>query len=573
MPPADSTRLQIYPLVLYTVYPPEGTPPQGYRRNLELTGSEADAGLSSDTYVYALEAIQADQAEISEDHQRDLEWGFFFTHYLEAEDYAEEHYMKPSVLYLLRKGGLILYGLAPLLLFLLLAVWLYGEHYQKGSMAYHRVLPVAYVKVVLGIFFALLISLIFYLLSTFLFTYLIGLFRGIPLGRFDYPIRIHAQSEIYLSTGAFLLRMVLLFSMRIMTFIALGLALANVLRRLHGTMLGGSLVISFCYLLSHYSDALKSHWNPLFSNYELLFSGKRQLLFDLQTGSLSGYQNVAPVGITPALFMMVMLIPLCLWLSVRKPYLDTWGVRPFVTREPPLPLMFEGKKLQSILPLGSSLGLIVVIGLTVFSMIAFQDQSRINTLRQFDRQSELQEEIELLEEKMAADSVHPIQMSEYQRSHQTLMNRLEESLSYSKAYDEKDGVSFYQGLSYEIDYHYGIDSTGYDGSARYAAGDYPSHFGYQVSKERNEYLSSHDLRPMFDVTHLPTIYDKMINPSDELVASLKSQPADHSFLMLVYRLIHYYRFDWVLLVLLLVFFGSGFSTDHEYGLAWILTLP
>lgn len=118
-------------------------------------------------------------------------------------------------------------------------------------MAYHRVLPVAYVKVVLGIFFALLISLIFYLLSTFLFTYLIGLFRGIPLGRFDYPIRIHAQSEIYLSTGAFLLRMVLLFSMRIMTFIALGLALANVLRRLHGTMLGGSLVISFCYLLSH----------------------------------------------------------------------------------------------------------------------------------------------------------------------------------------------------------------------------------------------------------------------------------------------------------------------------------
>lgn len=60
-------------MVLYTVYPPEGTPPQGYRRYLELTGSEADAGLSSDTYVYALEAIQADQAEISEDHQRDLE--------------------------------------------------------------------------------------------------------------------------------------------------------------------------------------------------------------------------------------------------------------------------------------------------------------------------------------------------------------------------------------------------------------------------------------------------------------------------------------------------------------------
>lgn len=95
---------------------------------------------------------------------------------------------------MLCKGSTVLYGLVPLLLFFSLAIWLYEEHYQKGSLAYHRVLPVNYQQVILGILLGLTVMSTIYVLVTVICTLVFSGLSGIPLGSLDYPVRLFSSN-------------------------------------------------------------------------------------------------------------------------------------------------------------------------------------------------------------------------------------------------------------------------------------------------------------------------------------------------------------------------------------------
>lgn len=290
-----------------------------------LTESEKSDYLRSNSFAYALLAIEEDGHTIGDDHRADLEFGLFFSEYAKEHEYLEEYFLQPTGLYTLRHGSTILFGLIPFLIFFAFGVWSISENYERGSLAYHRVLPIKWSRHVLSKWLSLVLLAVGYVALVSLFSLLISSARGFPIGRLDYPLRIFGEPEHYLTSLTFLLRLSGLFLVRMIFDISIGLLLGNVMRRTSGAVLAGALVLAILFIGVSYLPGSQVNGIPFYVDAFRLFQGKRELILNPITNQVLGFDSVEPIGVSLSLAVMGLISLLAISGATLASYLDRLG--------------------------------------------------------------------------------------------------------------------------------------------------------------------------------------------------------------------------------------------------------
>lgn len=223
----------------------------------------------------------------------------------------------------------------------------------------------------------------------------------------------------------------------------------------------------------------------------------------------------------------------------------------------------------------TTIGLIAVISLSLFSLFVLNDSIRTQIHESTTLIKGIEEQVETTKQarEEAIKELGEEVVVELDRSIAQGEQRIELLRIHQEAKHTGDSEGFYQYQREAIDQMFGRTDIEMVGGPAYVRGQYPSNFSYQASQARIDYLIAERVTPMYDVVGLVTPFDEMINPAEEVVVFMRSQPADHSFFMTMYRLFYHYKFDWLLLISCVLLFGSGLSTDHEHGLSWFFTLP
>lgn len=594
LPRADRTYLAVYPDLASQFYPPSKEMATEGRKVLKnAPGLKAMESLyvqegttlflppTSIVFSYLFLAAEDDGIVLLEEEEQSLKFGLFFSHYLETHHLEEEGFDSGGALYSLRKRGILLYGMVPLLFFFVLGIWMLGENLERGSHVFQRTLPLGQSKNLLGKILALLLLAALYLLSVFLATTVLSHLLGYGFGRFDYPLRMFGRPDTYITVGAYLVRLFGFFFLRVLFMVNLAFVFASFFRRVStATLVGGFLLLLF-FFFTGYLEVLQSGFNPLYMEYDLLLLGFRTHNLDPASYMILGSKVIPPrlgifgvlfTGLSPVLFFAMSLA------LIRGDGINLHQDETESENLLGLPnsfLNFEWKKLQTILSIKSAMSLMLILALSLSIFLHLKDLITTERWVQSERIGLIDEKIEQEEkklQKLQEEKVNDREIKETQSVINAYKKRLEEMVVLRDSLENKQADLFYTRDQNRIKAHFGYGNVR-DLSYGYVHGDFPSNFGYEVSMKRNELLIEKKIDPMLQISVLPTIYDEMKVPADELDFLMKSQPVNHSSLQLLHRAFYYYRFDWVLFVLFVAFCGSGFSTDQQHGLPWIYTLP
>lgn len=549
-------------------------------------------GTSHSFIQLMVEAIEEDNLPLTAEDEANIEYALLLSKHLDTYQEKLDDEEARGAIDDLTQGGPLLYGWLPLLSLLILGILSHVEDLEQGRIVYRQTLPTHRLTYILSRFTSLLgLSLLY--LVVILLTHLVwGLVFGGGLGDIWYPHRVIGQDVIIMSNRVFLARIWGLFLIRASFMIALGMTLAGLIRRQNLTVLLATYVYALLSLMTHYVSPLQHPWNPLYFNDRHDILGRRFNVFEIYR-LVSHYDM--PASPWRLVFFIVLIIGCLVILAYRD--LDIRGGQSIqsnawlLNRTPQsfYGLAFEWSKLGHLLSSRLLAGsLFVLVGFFVL-LISFQDQDYIREIYSeevFESNESMidlsQASIDWIDSMDLNEQDAMIYASSYQMSEQRLAyykQKQEDLFIRQESYQSGDGSQFYETFDQEINEHFYTGDLLSEfliaGESPYLYSRYPSKFAYAVSLDRLEEIKNRGIRPIYQVHIMQTPYDTLKGPRENAFERLYYQDRDRSFLGLTYRLLHYYRFDLILLVIFVLVAGAGYTVEFQGGqhLDWLLTLP
>ncbi|MDO5016572.1 MAG: hypothetical protein Q4E09_06155 [Eubacteriales bacterium] len=554
---------------------------------------------SRELFARAIILIDAEDYTWTADQENNIRFGLVLADFLDKHETEEESLDYPTALYFLKRGSPFIFGMIPLVFFLILSHHFNSEDEEKGSLVYNTCLPKTKSTGLKSRFIALLLLALVYIFEVTLVSLLASCLSGLPLGYFSLPNQVMGLPGYHLSTISLLVLILLDYFLRIVVIISLGQWLAVRVSSRIATNILASLLVLFCYYITSQISALQSQFNPLYFSYQSRFLGSYGM--DLgESMVVTGHSSTPPRS---ALFYFLPLLLIGLFflgLSLLPRKKKSWKLKqedytltPRTRRLAQSQLYgvyFEWRKMDRLLHFRQGLVALVMLGLFMSGMLLFRDLFTLDDQlwpKQLDyyksENANLEAELEEIEEKLDQVSSSK-QTRDELRDQKSFLEMLIESNNSDEAqiedriqaFGEGDSASYYQFDFTDQLFSFGkLEGVSASGESRYVQGDFPSNFGYQVSRERTQLLIDRDIPPLLRSEAIPTIYDEMKDPLLQRIIDLDSQIADHSVLGLIHRLFHYYRLDIILLVFFLATCGSSYAIEREKSasLCWLYTLP
>ncbi|UUX34372.1 ABC transporter permease [Fundicoccus culcitae] len=564
------------------------------------TNSDIVAYIPSTSYPFfqaVADAVVEDDIVLSEQLEADLKYALIASEHQYHQIEANPNYQSTGSVTYIKKGSTILFGILSLLLFFIIAIRIHSEDYERGSLVFNWTLPKSRQQIIIMRWISVIILAIIYVLLILTAISMFSMISGDGLGDWLYPNRVMSENPSVMTNLELIVRMIGVWLLRVGVVSALGLLVANIIRLRNVGTIMGSFFIMLIYFFTNYLPSLQEPWNILYFNYIDQLIGGRYLDLSVteQGQTIIGVQFISPTSLVMPLLIKLSLIILFLFLANQWNELGTFDGFLSNNDQQPTPFYqtkwygvgFEWQKLQQIIDNKTSMTLIVLFTIGLYLLLVFNDRplldetinpssvssyENIVTYNQVfldDISNMSKEEQEFM--RFVQDDL-TLQNDYYQNAINQLNNR-------SAAYQTNNSHDFYDNFNFEVDEFFGkgdqMDMIGRSGESIYLNGEYASNFAYEVSLDRLTELKIRDIKPI-PQTHIHrTIYDPLKNPTDNFVENLKYQPADHSFLTSLYRLFFYYRLDVILLIILLLASGAGFTIDREKGngLSWMFTLP
>lgn len=240
-------------------------------------------------------------------------------------------------------------------------------------------------------------------------------------------------------------------------------------------------------------------------------------------------------------------------------------------------MVFEWLKLSQILSIRNSILLSGLVILPLMILIHSQDHQTEESLVSQQSVERYQVEIDNLQSRIDTILEEDTSNEAYEQvlAHRETLKNLEsdylESQTRLGAYIEGDSKTYYESI--KLDTNHWFEDIIFSG--KYLYGDGPSNFGHQVSIERLDELIRRDIDPIANPSVVVTIYDRLQHQLAEAQEKLSRRMTDHSFLGSSHRLISDYRVDLIVIALVVVLAGAGFTLDKDsnQGLSWMRTLP
>lgn len=374
--------------------------------------------------------------------------------------------------------------------------------------------------------------------------------------------------------------------------ISLGMAIANLLRKQTLAVLISFFAFSMVSLMSYYWTNLQVPLNPLFFNYKYQILGHRFTVFEVYRNVVHHHPPVSWLYLL--VFIIAILIILALSSAERFKLINPRKskTRHLMMERLPSKLKgigFEWAKLgNNVSPALLNGSLIVLVGFFIM-LIAFQDQSLVNEMYSpevFESNQGMidtsQDMIEQIDQMALSEEEAMVYSSAYQDATKRLeyyQDKNEALELRQSSYENQEGDIFYQTFDQEINEHYYVGELMSEhvmaGESKYLHSRYPSAYGYAVSLDRLDELQRRDIRPIYQANIQNTPYDTLKDRTANLTENLWLQDRDQSFLGLTYRLLNYYRLDIILIVVVLLVAGAGYTVEYQNGnhLDWLYTMP
>lgn len=568
------------------------------------TGEFESVGMyskNSQYFSYLLEALEMDNVEITSLDKADIDYGLHASRYIEQKQRQNESYQPSGAIDYLIEDNWLLYGTIPILIISLLAIRLVSEDFQLGSLIFNRTLPVKRSQTLLAHGLAILVCLIVYTLLTVVTTVFLVRMNGDGFGDWFFPIRIMSEVLVIQPFIIVWLRMIFVFFLKFLLVLGFGLVLANCFRQVHLSLLFQVFVVSILTFLTTYVSDLQVNWNPFYFNYQQQLIGTRSF------ATISSSGGVLLENLTSYIYLSWFLLILVFWgladflyrkneLPLRKSRLEAKESN--LWRHPFYILAFEGMKLNHIVPKSTVWFSLITLNALLLFIIGISDNSQENSvLTPLNAIQETQDVVEVLEqgvrdlETMMADEsisfeekqINQMLFEDTQYYLDTLVQFNETLLDRQHYFQTMSSEQFYRSFKKDVEHHYNANNKTVDDSFEYFPkydyyqnGNFPTRFGYHVSTERLNEMIKREIRPIANAEIQWTPYDKAVEPSDQLADRLNYQLADRSAMGIWHRLITVYRLDIMLIGLVVLFCGHGYTIERGQGhssLSWQYTLP
>ncbi|MDO5016004.1 MAG: hypothetical protein Q4E09_03245 [Eubacteriales bacterium] len=553
---------------------------------------------SRQLFARAFLVSEIESVHLTEEQEADLRYGLYLTNFLESHQLEEESLVNPTAIYLLKRGLTLIFGVIPLTMFFFLAHYFQSEDREKGSAIYNACLPKNAKRSQIARYLALLLVCLLYIFLVIASSLITSILMGLPLGTWDLPNRILGMPGWHLTNVGFLLRAICDFFLRLSLILALAMLISIAISTSTSTGILFSLLFFFWRYATTQLVTLQKQWNPLYFQYLSRFLGERSIATN-DNWVVTGYNITPPISLStlwlPILAITMLLLALTVCLHPVKATCVRLTENTMSARERKLSqgflsaIYFEWRKLDELLRFRQALITIFAIGFAFSGMLLVKDASssevvhwekQLNALEEDQLANKL--EIEEIESKLDAGG-KPKERKELKERKQLLTmylryikSRQDEISMKRDAYLAGDSKTFYNSEIKSLNEDFGkLDEYSYAGDSPYVNGDFPSNFSYEVNLERNQLLAQREIPPFLASTEIFTIYDEMKDSLQERERDLLFQTTDHSALGLAYRLNHYYRFDLIIIAIVMVSCGAGYAIEEQKasGLCWMYTLP
>ncbi|UUX34417.1 hypothetical protein [Fundicoccus culcitae] len=553
-------------------------------------------------FQYLQEAFKIDQINLTEDEIASFDYAHSVAEYLNNKGDVTD-YQRDGVINYLLNGNQLIYGIIAIILICLIVLRLQIED-DKGREVFFRSLPlkrthVLYSRMLLSVFLAFI-----YLMTVFLSTSLILRYYGIGFGDWQFPLRVLMPTLDSLPAFAVLIILLLIFIIKVFLFSSLTLFLLNILKK---ETIAIPIILSFTVfgtMFTYFFESLKTNWNPFYIDVNQQITGNMIANPNFQNVTryvLDG--NVLGMGQLSIwiLIACVLLIITSKLYSNNQDDFSEQNIDLFKNNQSfniQSLYQFEWLKLNRFMPIKHASPIFIIILISLLTMILLQDYQPKNTLLSseiFDenyeeivdglnlRFQDLENQINDLDE----DSDERAYLEASLASQQDVFDyyhTMNESISRRKAaFDQMDGSTFYRTFDQELQIFYNprsiysfVDQAYYYPRLEYYLnGDFPSGYGYELSRLRLEEMSNRNIRPIAGAGITLTPYDRARSIVNQIEDSVKYQLTDQSIMGIFVRLIHVYRLDLIILILVVIFCGAGYSLEGEahQSLGWLYTLP
>lgn len=488
-----------------------------------------------------------------------------------------------------------LLGIIPLIVLLVLVTQSLPQEILSSTVVNHYLQP----KKKTSLIFSKLISFgllaISYVVIAILTVLIYSIFFKDGIGSFDFPIRTVGFENIITPTWLYVIYGVITFLVLSLFVFSIALLIGGFTKRPILSTLMTLFVIIVLSILTQGSDSLQQWYNPLYAlNYRTLIMGTRSIHHSGMAIHVETIAQRYKILIVPLCLSLVFLV-ITLYVFRQEGYVKSklfskefeWK---FIKNEA---LRFEVKKTASAFPLKIALLTISVILSLIFIQVIVDDQKLVdeylgdNGLIQLLEEEVVnyEEELKEVDELLNSGSLSEEEARMYSNQRQSVSdfltsseNTLKTYTNFKRYYDEQNSTSFYRTITPEIRraFNQGVE-TG-DGSPvvspQYVAGK-PSDFSFNATMDFNQLLRDREIRPIVGTYKINTVYDEFVDIQSKMEMEYSFTPAIITGLNGWHRFSMSYYFDIVLIMLAVLFFGSGFSLEKEQGdhLSFLLTQP
>ncbi|MBK0348398.1 hypothetical protein JDW15_07065 [Aerococcaceae bacterium zg-ZJ1578] len=559
--------------------------------------------MSKDYFQNLKKALELDNVSLTQIEKEDLDYALTAYQRIEQQKEKNSNYHYRGAATILLEGNGWLYGIVPFILLSTLMIWLTGEDFDRKESVFNRSLPISRATILCSRFVTSIILFILYIGSITLSTLVLSSILGIGLGDWLIPIRTAISTQPQLLMYQVILKVWLLFAVKVIIVIALSQLLVSLVRRVNLVVIGLSYLISLGFIATAFFEQIQNNWNIFYLNYRPQMIGHwayteqegYSLYHMIDFHLINSYQWLLLCG----LFICLLIVSIMLFKQNYHLHIESTRTNSKIMDFSPFAFetKVESYKINRYISSKVKWSMILGIASLVFLLVILKDYKSYQSVVNSDEvealssiKSGLDEQIEELAQLVAEYKNEPqtaqmfqANLEQFQQQQQYYEAYIQLKNQQKEAFQKQDANKFYDAFELEFVAHYGkykeyeeeykqIYARFYD---YYQNGRFPTLYGETLSRERLTLFKEKDIRPIANSQFLVTPYDYPAQEGDLVKELTEYQMRDRSIFGYWYRLITVYHFDLFLLVMIMIFCAIGYNLDKENhnGLAWLYILP
>lgn len=511
--------------------------------------------------TYQLETSTIELENLEAQHN---ELQYMLKHNITFEDL---NFMKPTTSMILRYSMEILFGIIPVLVLVLLAAPFLSREIETGSIVSLKTQPSQRKSIIFSKLVSLLLLTVFYIFSAIFSVLILSKVSGHEFGFINYPLRLFGLSSQIIPLWKYIVISFFYFLLFMSVIYLLSMTVGLLIKKSILTTIFIGVIAILGITVTTRLEFLKSVLNPFsLFNFRVFILGNRTQISTFNEPSTTIGTGL---GLLPILIVLFSLLLFSSLFLIGKEVTES-DKRKEKARQINL-FKFEFLKINEAVPITHAVSISVLIVAILTLQLFIQDKVNEKRIlsKHFEQVSRFNK-IEEQENQMESDSSDPtlITMRDY---HQKVLDDYTSNEINSFYKVNKDELNLYFQMSQRRGV---IDPPRWHLNPQYE-NDNPTYFTYVASRQ---FVVEQKVRQIN--TNLPgylqfTVYDNFVSDTAKSLSMDQHYPIVMSGLNNIHQFNEVFRFEFVIIALALLFYGSGYVLDKENGnqIVMMLTQP